>query len=402
METNKIIQGDVLQELRKLPDESIDMVMTSPPYYGLRNYGEKLETIWGGDVTANTCEHKWGEQMIRHLRGDTSTANVGNNKKLNMREKEEGSFCQECGAWKGQLGLEPTFDLYLENMLLITAEIQRVLKKGGNVFWNHGDSYSGLREMGTNDNGGSLSGLSGGKTKAARVSEKTGRGRAKSGIPLKSLMGQAWRLAIAMTDKQGWILRSDIKWIKQILIWKEKRTMGSVMPTSVDDRFNMSGEYLFHFVKNDKYYFNLGAIKIKAQESEKERPRIGQVNLDGSKVHFNIREQVETGERKRPPAFMASPAEFNKEWKDKKEKMYGNDDALGRRSRVRAFLNTKSKYSKELPNAQPDGRAHFNTGKALHDYYKDKGIDEKFIYKKNIPNAWLIGTEPSKEKHFAQ
>ena len=62
----------------------------------------------------------------------------------------------------------------------------------------------------------------------------------------------------------------------------------------------------------------------------------------------------------------------------------------------------KSKYSKELPNAQPDGRAHFNTGKALHDYYKDKGIGENFIYKKNIPNAWLIGTEPSKEKHFAQ
>jgi DNA modification methylase len=69
---NKIIQGDSLTELKKFPDESIDMVITSPPYYALRNYGVD-----------------------------------------------------------GQIGLEPTFEEYLEKILAITAEIKRVLKKSG-------------------------------------------------------------------------------------------------------------------------------------------------------------------------------------------------------------------------------------------------------------------------------
>ena len=335
MELNKIICGDALYELRNLPNESVDMVMTSPPYYGLRDYG----------------------------------------------------------GIEGQLGLEKTVDEYLEKLLLITGEIKRVLKKEGSVFWNHGDSYNVAKIGNTN--------ASTGKIGKPRYSGENLNNKKKlqKGMPPKCLMGQPWRLALAMIDKQGWILRSDIKWIKQILIWKEKRTIGSIMPTSVNDRYNSSGEYIFHFVKSPKYYFDLSTLKVKAQESGKESPRTGE---DGTKISFNIRKQVETGERKRPPAFMASPQEFNKEWQEKKKEMYGNDDKGSRRSRVRAFLNTKGKYSKEFPNAQPNGRAHFNTGKALHDYYKEKGIEEKFIYKKNIPNAWLIGTEPSKEKHFAQ
>ncbi|PIP24166.1 MAG: hypothetical protein COX35_02215, partial [Candidatus Nealsonbacteria bacterium CG23_combo_of_CG06-09_8_20_14_all_37_18] len=51
-------------------------------------------------------------------------------------------FCQKCGAWYGQLGLEPTLDLYIEHLLRITAELKRVLKKSGVIFINFGTSYS--------------------------------------------------------------------------------------------------------------------------------------------------------------------------------------------------------------------------------------------------------------------
>jgi site-specific DNA-methyltransferase (cytosine-N4-specific) len=393
MELNKIIQGDVLTVLKTIPDESIDLVMTSPPYFGLRNYGENLESIWGGD---EKCEHKWNTHERWLHRGSTKMKEWSDERGKLNNQKAITNFCELCGAWKGQLGLEPTFEMYLDNMLAITGQLKRVLKKGGNVFWNHGDSYNGT--------GGNR------KIETERETYKkyNPKLRAGNGVNLdtmakKCLIGQPWRLAIAMVDRQGWILRSDIKWIKQILLWGEKRTIGSVMPTSVDDRFNISGEYLFHFVKSSKYYFNLDAIKIKTAESNEERPRMGQRTPGGELVHpnkFNIRTRGG-----KPVAFMASPQEFDKEWNEKKQEMYGDDDAGARRSRVRAFLNTKgkqAKYTTENPNAQPDGRAHFQTGKALHDYYKDKGIEESWEYKKNIPNAWLIGTEPSKEEHYAQ
>ena len=137
------------------------------------------------------------------------------------------------------------------------------------------------------------------------------------------------------------------------------------MPTSVDDRFNASGEYIFHFVKSGKNFFNLDSVKIKTAESNKDRPRMGQRNPNGTLVH-----------------------DYQKEWEKTQQRDYGNDNLGARRSRVKAGLRTRKE------NNQPDGRAHFQTGKALHDYYKDRGIEEKWGYKKNIPNAWLIQTKP--------
>jgi hypothetical protein len=79
---------------------------------------------------------------------------------------------------------------------------------------------------------------------------------------------QPERLAIAMIDKQGWILRNKIKWAKQVLIKKENRTIGSVMPSSVRDRFNESGEELYFFVKNKRYYSDLNAVRLPPQTME--------------------------------------------------------------------------------------------------------------------------------------
>jgi len=81
---NKIIQGDCLLKLKELADESVDCVITSPPYWALRDYGVA-----------------------------------------------------------GQLGLEPTFQEYINDLCDIFDEIKRVLKKTGTCWVNIGDSYAG-------------------------------------------------------------------------------------------------------------------------------------------------------------------------------------------------------------------------------------------------------------------
>jgi len=191
---NKIICGHVLEALRKLPSNSVDCIITSPPYWGLRYYGKQANTVWGGDPN---CEHDFELD------------------KLNQ------GFCKKCGAWYGQLGLEPTLDMYIEHMLEITAELKRVLKPTGVFFLNHGDNWEN-----------------------------------------KNLMMQNFRLAMRMVDEQGWILRNIIIWHKP-----------NHMPESVKDRFTKSYEPVFFFVKSKRYWFDLDAVREPHKESTKERAK---------------------------------------------------------------------------------------------------------------------------------
>jgi len=100
----------------------------------VRDYGEDTKTIWGGD---KDCEHRWDIKKIEKLGGKK-----GYSYHKNQDIKTFSGFCQKCGAWYGQLGLEPTLDLYIEHLLRITAELKRVLKKSGVIFINFGTSYS--------------------------------------------------------------------------------------------------------------------------------------------------------------------------------------------------------------------------------------------------------------------
>jgi len=129
----QIINGNALEELKKLPDESVDCIITSPPYYGLRSY-KGAETIWGGNPE---CEHEFTNKYHKPRDGGNpvETTSVGNNIRQPHFEYDSVS-CIRCGAWKGQLGLEPTYQMYLEHLLMITGELKRVLKKTGTLFWN--------------------------------------------------------------------------------------------------------------------------------------------------------------------------------------------------------------------------------------------------------------------------
>lgn len=111
----------------------------------------------------------------------------------------------------GGIGLEATYAEYVENLLAILAEVKRVLKPAGSVWLNIGDAYQ-----------------------------------------RKSLIGIPWRVALAMTDRQGWVLRNSVIWNK---------VKGG--PDNAKDKLRNVHEHLFHFVRSDRYYYDADAIRRK-------------------------------------------------------------------------------------------------------------------------------------------
>ena len=202
---NHVYQGHVLDVMQNWPKESIDCVMTSPPYWGLRDYGKGTDAIWDGDPN---CDHIFHE-----------------------------GFCLKCRAWKGQLGLEPTIQLYLHHLIQIFDEIRRILKITGTVWVNLGDTYGGSGN-GKGHSPGTLN-----------LNKPTGEYGATNGNQKytkgceKSLLGIPDRFKIMMIDS-GWICRNEIIWYKR-----------NCMPSSAKDRFTVDFEKIFFFTKNRKYWF---------------------------------------------------------------------------------------------------------------------------------------------------
>jgi len=217
METLTVYNQHVLQALKQLPDNSIDCIVTSPPYYGLRSY-KGAETDWGD--------------------------------------------------WHGQLGLEPTYQMYLNHLLLITKELKRVLKPSGTLFWNMGDSYAS--EGGPSRHRG-YSDPKWAKARNGSFDEPTAY---PQGIKPKSLMLLPERFTIGMID-QGWILRNKIIWHKP-----------NGIPSSVKDRFANKWEYVFFFVKSKRYFFNLDAVRKPLKGSSIKRiSQNVQLQFNKGKVH---------------------------------------------------------------------------------------------------------------------
>ena len=151
------IQGDTFQILREFPSNIIDMAMTSPPYWGKREYRS------------------------------------------------------------GGIGLESHYEEYICNLLRVFGELRRVLKPAGSFWLNIGDTYQ-----------------------------------------KKNLVGIPWRLAIRMTDEQGWILRNNVIWNK---------VKGS--PDNTKDRLRNLYENVFHFVKQPRgYYYDADAIRSKPKQAK--------------------------------------------------------------------------------------------------------------------------------------
>lgn len=192
-----IINGDCRTALKELADESIQCVVTSPPYWGLRNYGHP-----------------------------------------------------------DQIGQEATPEEYVENLRLVFAEVRRVLRKDGTCWLNLGDSYFGSwgNYSGQNRGNGKQREITNGSQvpNHAYDGEETMRPPTAGKHPTlkpKDLCMIPARVALAL-QTDGWWLRSDIIWAKQ-----------NCMPESVTDRPTRSHEYIFLLTKSASYYYDHEAIK---------------------------------------------------------------------------------------------------------------------------------------------
>jgi DNA modification methylase len=230
-----IYTGDALAILKTIPGESVHCCVTSPPYWGLRDYGTaKWE---GGDLG---CDHK-GAPLCSDKSG--LAGYTSENIKLRTFSQPYKDICGKCGAKRidNQIGLEKTPEEYVSKMVEIFREVKRVLRNDGTVFLNLGDSYgSGTRK--TNH----AQSVANGDERDLPCIERGKQGYAKQ------LIGIPWRVAFAL-QADGWYLRQDIIWNKP-----------NPMPESVTDRCTKSHEYVFLMTKSAKYYFDNGAIKERA------------------------------------------------------------------------------------------------------------------------------------------
>ena len=185
--STRIIVGDVRETLAQIPDTTVQCCVTSPPYFGLRDYGHD-----------------------------------------------------------GQIGLEPTPDEYVAQMVAVFREVRRVLRDDGTLWLNLGDSYAANR-------GYQVPQTKGG-AKHGPAMAVSGRGQVASdyGVKPKDLLGIPWRVAFAL-QADGWYLRSDIIWHKP-----------NPMPESVTDRPTKAHEYVFLLTKSARYYYDAGAVGERA------------------------------------------------------------------------------------------------------------------------------------------
>jgi len=158
-----IQQGNSLDVLRSMRDRCVQVVVTPPLYYNLRDYGV-LPSVWppesdwrdldGSSINEPLpdCQHEWGEEQTRKTgRNDETWRDTKDGVRIEgdssvrcpKQEASTGSFCRRCGAWRGTFGLEPTLDLYVWHSVLIFREVRRVMRDDATLFLNLGDSYAG-------------------------------------------------------------------------------------------------------------------------------------------------------------------------------------------------------------------------------------------------------------------
>ena len=252
---NKVYWGDCRDSMRIMAKEGIKVqtCITSPPYYGLRDYG--TGTWIGGD---ETCSHKRDSKYSEN----TSTGHA--NRDLVVGDAIYKTVCPRCGAVREdkQLGLEESPQEFIDAMVEVFACVWDILKDDGTLWVNIGDTYVGSGDKGNTKDP---------KNPDGRNGQSTAKNKKVNGIPAKNMIGIPWRLAFALQDF-GWYLRQDIIWHKP-----------NPMPESVRDRCTKAHEYIFLLSKKSHYYFDNEAIKEPVKQDWGTRDRTdGKYHNEGS------------------------------------------------------------------------------------------------------------------------
>lgn len=207
LKLNRIYQGHVLDVLKTFPDESVDLGICSPPYWGLRDYGLPSQ-IW--DDPGN-CEHDFNitEKEIKSNKNENFNERWGNKSGQSKQEESQqimlkSGFCRNCEAWRGQLGLEPDFNMYVDHLIQIFDECKRVLTENGSLWVNLGDTYYGGGNASGHTNESENFGIS--TLRRGMVTNPVAKGKQ---LKNKTLVGIPDRFKIAMIDR-GWICRNEI------------------------------------------------------------------------------------------------------------------------------------------------------------------------------------------------
>jgi len=218
-----LLAGHSLDVLKRLPSGSINCCITSPPYWGLRDYQTDAQ-IWGGTPK---CKHIWQDSVFPAANGNKTSGMRGQtaNQYSATRSKRIYAFCVRCRAWRGNLGLEPTTAMYVEHLVAIFREVRRVLKPDGTLWLVLGDCYAGSWGQ-----------------RAAIVEDGSNR------LKPKDLVGIPWQVAFALRA-DGWYLRTDIVWHKP-----------NPMPENVKDRPTRAHESIFLLAKQRHYFYDHKAI----------------------------------------------------------------------------------------------------------------------------------------------
>jgi len=236
----RLIGGDCREVLATLPANSVHCVVTSPPYYGLRDYGTAQ---WaGGDAACSHIAPQGGPSAKQESSAGTRL--------IQFRDT-----CGKCGATRvdRQIGLEATPDAYLAEMVRVFREVKRVLRPDGTCWVNMGDSYASS----TTNNGGysaksTLAGFTNPVTKGRIANDSAIPQRIECNAKPKDLLMMPARLALAL-QADGWWLRSDIIWHKP-----------NPMPESVTDRPTSAHEHVFLLAKSARYFYDADAVREEA------------------------------------------------------------------------------------------------------------------------------------------
>jgi DNA modification methylase len=395
----RIMGGDCRALLRTLPDLSVHLCMTSPPFFGLRKYPTE-PLLWGGDTL---CEHDFQIERIsaelprglgmaelgeRYRGGGHKAGTVG-------RIEAERAWCSKCSCWRGHLGLEPDYLLYLDHLMEIFDEVWRVLRDDGTLWVDFGDAYA-------SDGGSGHQGALGQRADRRHTQEFLGNSRGRRndfhgrdtpgrcggergeyhgpdqqsnrlpqpGIKAKELMLMPARFAIAMSDR-GWYVRKD-----NIIFTQNP------MPESCVDRTTSAHRYLFHFSKRFRYFYD--RVAIMEPSSPDSHARAARSRSDDHKwANGGPGNQTIAKERPVAGTYMRVPSG----WDTSNER--GHRDVPAGRYERPAGVNPKA----ALPYEGPKPKQNANYSEALG--------SADLVPMRNKRSVWPLASEPYKDSHFA-